>query len=614
MSDGTDRARDVPEEATTVWSVHRSLFIALLCSVALIAAACTDSEPGAAGDPTTTATADSTDADGDVEPPPDSDEPADDRTGSGSLQTGGFVPEALDWSSCEAFECATLMVPLDYGDPGGEQIEIAVTRSATTGDERIGSVLLNPGGPGGSGIDYLQAAALTLPTSLSSRFDLVSFDPRGVGQSSSVNCDLDLDDAIDLLADGDTQAWNAVLEQEKELFGGCEGLDLAPYVGTNNAARDMDVMREALGDEKLTYIGYSYGTRLGAAYAELFPENVRALVLDAAVLPDSDLTKLDSAQAGGFDLAFNNFAAACDADTDCILQDIGPTLEVFRALEDEIADVGSFSVDGGRRLTAGELRYGVLASLYSVDTWPILAEGLFVAETLGDGTILQFLADSLLDRQADGSYSNSREANRYINCADDPNRTSVEQTRIDSSSAGDESEFFGGIFRAGTGCLIAPDPIDPLAIGPADGAPPILVIGNTGDPATPYAWSVQLAEELSSGVLYTVEAEGHTAYGSFDCVEADVTAYLVDLTVPTTTTCSENATADFFPPTGESDFDLIIGFFDCLIEEGLDIEPITTAAILADPTGEALFVGIDPTDPETGAAILACQSFLTGLS
>lgn len=594
-----------------------SSFFAVICSAALLGAACTSGDPVGSEELTTTTVGDveavSTTAESTDDAPADTDEPVEEAPLEVSDETGGFVPDELDWVACEALECATLMVPLDYSDPSGERIEIAMTRSATIGPDRIGSVLINPGGPGGSGVDYLQIAAITLPADLTSRFDLVGFDPRGVGQSSSVDCDLDLDDAIDVVEDGDVDAWEAGLAESQEQLSDCDGLELARFVGTNNAARDMDVMRVALGDDQLTFIGYSYGTRLGAVYAELFPKNVRALVLDAAVLPDSDLTKLDAAQAEGFDLALNNFAAACDSDPDCLLRDVGATIEVYEGLLAEIDDAGPLDVDGGRQLTRGELTYGVLASLYSVESWPILAEGLFVADTLGDGTILQFLADSLLDRQADGTYSNSNEANGFINCADDPNRATAQETREAAFATGNLSEYFGGIFRSDTGCLTAPDPIDPLAIGPAVGAAPILVIGNSGDPATPYEWSVELAKSLDSGVLYTVEAEGHTAYGSFECVEADVTAYLVDLTVPTTTNCSENATADFFPPTGEGDIDLIIGFFDCLIEEGLDLEPVTTSDILADPTGEALFEDVDLTDPETGAAILACQSFLNDL-
>ncbi len=572
----------------------------------LIAAGCTSGDESSTGEVTTTEPPTSEAAE---DQPTTSIDAEIDRPAS---EIGGFVPEPLDWSECDAFECATLEVPLDYTDVEGDRIEISVIRAPTTGD-RIGSVVLNPGGPGGSGVDYLRIASVTLPSELQSRFDLVGFDPRGVGASSAIDCDLQFDDEIDLLELGDDAGWQALVAEEEEQLTDCSGADLAPYVGTNNAARDLDVLRAALGDEKLTYIGYSYGTRLGATYAELFPQNVRALVLDAAVLPNSDLNALERAQAAGFDLAFENFAAACDNDPDCLLTDIGPTIEVIDALQAEIEATGPLSVDGGRQLTSGEFTYAIVASLYSVDSWPILIEGLFVADTLADGTILQFLADSYLDRQPDGTYSNSSEANRFINCADDPTRLTIDETRAAVTESGSQSDYFGGIFWSNAGCVFTPDPIDPLRIGPAEGAPPILVIGNTGDPATPYQWSEQLASTLASGVLYTVEGEGHTAYGTFDCLEADVTAYLVDLVVPQDRSCTANATNDFFPPSGESQIDLIIGFFDCLIEQGLDIDPVTTADILADPTGEKLFADVDPADPNTAGAILACQSFLADL-
>ncbi len=586
--------------------------LGIVCSFALLAAACTDGDDLGSAETTSTSSAS-------AEPTTESTavaaEPEDESTGQAvdRLQTGGFVPDELAWSDCDTFECTTLSVPLDYSDPDGRQIDIAVIRQATNGSDRIGSVLVNPGGPGGSGVDYLRLASLQLPSELTSRFDLVSFDPRGVGASSAIDCDLELDDSIVLLEAGDDAGWQAVVDDEESALAGCDGEELTPYVGTNNAARDMDVLRQALGDEKLTYIGYSYGTRLGATYAELFAENVRALVLDAAVSPNSDLNDLEKAQAAGFDVAFENFAVACDNDPDCILQDLGPAIELYRSLQAEIAEVGSFPVDGGRQLTAGELDLAVVASLYSVDIWPVLTEGLFVADTLGDGTILQFLADSYLRREPDGSYANLTEANRFINCADDPSRLSLEDTRLASSETSEQTIYFGDFFRSLTGCLFTPDPVDPLILGPAEGAPPILVIGNTGDPATPYAGSVELAASLSSGVLYTVEAEGHTAYGSFDCLEKDVTSYLVDLVVPETLNCSANATTDFFPPAGEGQIDLFIGFFDCLIDEGADIEPITTSDILADPTGEALLERLDLTDPALGSAILACQALLVDL-
>lgn len=576
----------------------------------MIASGCTDGEDRSSTDPTPAVTVDEAVTD-EASTSTSSTANLDETDDAGP--TGGFVPRPLDWSDCDGFECATLEVPLDYGQPDGERIEIAVIRSATSSSDRIGSVVLNPGGPGGSGIDYLPIGVVTLPPEVQSRFDLVSFDPRGVGASTSIDCDLDFDDNITLIEPGDDPAWEALVALEEADLTDCDGGAIAPYVGTNNAARDLDVLRAALGDEQLTYIGYSYGTRLGAVYAELFPENVRALVLDAAVLPDSDLNALERAQAAGFDLAFQNFASACDGDPDCLLADIGPTIEVIETLEAELSEVESFPVDGGRKLTAAEFKLAIVAALYSVESWPILVEGLFVADTLGDGTILQFLADSFLDRQPDGSYSNQSEANRFINCADDPSRATLDETRAAVTESGRQSEYFGEVFWSSVGCFFTPDPIDPLRIGPAEGAPPILVIGNTGDPATPYEWSVELADTLESGVLYTVEAEGHTAYGTFDCLEDDVNAYLVDLTIPETRECSANADTDFFPPSGESQIDLIIGFFDCLIDEGLDIAPVTTADILADPTGESLFADVDTNDPATAGAILACQSFLTEL-
>lgn len=590
--------------------MRRSPVLVSVLVAVLIAAGCTRGDDSSADDATSTSSASSeTTAAGSDDQP---DTSVDDDAAVAASEIGDFVPTPLEWSACDGFECATLEVPLDYARPDGELIEIAVIRAPTPGD-RIGSVVLNPGGPGGSGVEYLRIASVTLPAELQSRFDLVGFDPRGVGASSAIDCDLQFDDEIELIEIDDDAAWQALVAEEEEQLTQCDGDELAPYVGTNNAARDMDVLRAALGDEKLTYIGYSYGTRLGATYAELFPQNVRALVLDAAVIPNSDLNTLEKAQAAGFDLAFENFANACDSDPDCLLTEIGPTVEVIEALEAEIEDSGPLAVDGGRQLTSGEFTLAIVASLYSVDSWPILVEGLYVAETLADGTILQFLADSYLDRQPDGTYSNASEANRFINCADDPTRLTVDETRAAVTVSGSQSEYFSGIFWSNVGCVFTPDPIDPLRIGSAEGAPPILIIGNTGDPATPYQWSQQLANTLASGLLYTVEGEGHTAYGTFDCLEDDVTAYLVDLVVPQERSCSANASTDFFPPSGESQVDLIIGFFDCLIDEGLDIDPVTTADILADPTGEELFADVDPADPATAGAILACQSFLADL-
>jgi pimeloyl-ACP methyl ester carboxylesterase len=538
--------------------------------------------------------------------------------------SGSDSAQRLDWGPCESpnplvdTECATLVVPLDHGDPGGEQIDIAVARADTATDaDQIGSIVFNPGGPGGSGVDFLAQAVAIMPIEVSSRFDLVGFDPRGVGASTAVTCDIELDDNITLIAEGDDAAVDEMFERQAADLATCtdETLQIAPYLGTNNAARDLDLLRAALGDDGLTYVGYSYGTRLGATYAELFPRNVRALVLDAAVKPTTDQQELSLGQAEGFDRALQNFAAACDADGDCLLNDVGPTLDVLQGLRDEIADAGSFPTDDPDRvLTPGEFDLGVIASLYSKETWPFLAQGLFTAEANQDGTLLQVLGDSLLGRRPDGTYDNSQIANSFINCADDGDRPSRAEIRADAEEAAARSEWFGDALRATTGCDGVVETADPLTIGPADDAPPILVIGNTGDPATPYEWSVELADSLTTGHLFTVEAEGHTAFGTIECVESVVVDYLVDLVVPDEgSSCSDNADADFFVPAGESEVDLVVALFDCLRENGADVPEISTADVLADPSGDVLGEGLDPTDPAFAAAAAACTDILLEL-
>ncbi|NQY58073.1 MAG: alpha/beta fold hydrolase [Ilumatobacteraceae bacterium] len=549
------------------------------------------------------------------EPPPAS---LDESPESGSSE--------LAWSACDDvallsivdFECATLDVPLDYDDPDGEQIDIAVVRvPAGDADERIGSLVFNPGGPGGSGIEFLQNAAPIVPAEVADRFDLVSFDPRGVGASTAVSCAVDFDDEVMLLAEGDDAGWAELVADAESAGEDCTPgtLDLAPWVGTNNAARDLDVLRAALGDDQLTYVGFSYGTRLGATYAELFPDRVRALVLDGGVLPTSDETLLAEGQAGGFDLALERFAAACDADADCSLDDVGPTLDVYTDLVADIAEVGGYDTsDPARTLSPGELQLGVAAALYSQQTWPILAMALRDAAVDRDGSLLQVLADGLTGRQPDGSYDNSQVANGFITCADDPARPPADDVRDAADSAASASEYFDDFLRASTGCLGVEPAIDPLRVGAAEGAAPILVIGTTGDPATPYEWSVALAESLSSGRLFTVEGDGHTAYLSLPCVEPAVNDYLIDLELPDDgASCRDDAQGDVFAPAGSSEFELIVALFGCLRDNGADVPDIDLADLLADPSGSELFAGFDPTDPDTGAALLACEDIVRQL-
>ena len=613
----------------------RSLF-ALFC-VALVAASCTSDDPGVAVDRADLPSETVADTDASADPTsPDATLGSESSVPSGS-ETSASDPvtteraddpvtavDGLDWAPCResnplaSFECATLTVPLDHSDPTGEQIEIAVarTRSADAGS-RIGSLVFNPGGPGGSGIDFLTQAVAVVPPEVQQRFDLVGFDPRGVGESTAVECDVPIDDNISLVPEGDDAAYEELVVSTAAELERCtdETFAIAPYLGTDNAARDLDLLRAALGDDGLSYVGYSYGTRLGATYAELFPGNVRALVLDAAVKPTTDPQELDLGQAEGFDRALENFAAACDADADCLLREIGPTLDVIAGLRTEIAEVGEFPTDDPTRvLTPGELELGIIAALYSKQAWPFLAEALYLAEVDQDGTLLQVLGDGLVGRRPDGSYDNSNVANTFINCADDASRPDVAEIRRDAEEAAALSEFFDAALRATTGCLGVPESADPLTVGPASGAPPLLVIGNTGDPATPYEWSVELADFLDSGVLYTVEAEGHTAYGTIECVAPVVNAYLIDLEVPAEgSSCSDNEDADFFVPAGASQVDLVVALFDCLRENGAEVPEITTADVLADTDGSVLGESLDPTDPTILVAIQQCTDILADI-
>lgn len=548
--------------------------------------------------------------------PPATNAPAPPATG----ETG--ADDVLDWAPCPGsggfgpeLDCATLVVPLDHARPDGETIELAVARVATAdATDRIGSLVLNPGGPGGSGVEFLRSAAIVMPPEISGRFDLVSFDPRGVGASTAVECDVDFDDDIALLAEGDDAGWQELVAAAEDRPSTCtpETVRIAPLLGTNNAARDLDLVRAALGDDRLTYVGFSYGTRLGTTYAELFPDRVRALVLDGAVKPTTDSTEIAAEQAASLDRAFVRFAGACDADDDCAVAAIGPTLEVYSTLVDELDAGGALPTDDPDRvLTPGELRVAAIAALYSTQLWPVLAQGLADAAVDGDGSLLQALTDSYLGRQPDGTYDGSQDAGFTINCADDAVRPPVEVVRAQSDEVAERTVWFDDLLRASTGCIGGPPPVDPLIVGAALGAAPILVIGTTGDPATPYEWSIELAETLASAELFTVESDGHTAFLSVPCVESVVVDYLVDLEMPAPGASCVNETADdVFPAPGEGEFGAIIALFDCLRDNGADIPELTVADLLADPSGETLLDAIDPTDPAFGRAVLACQDLI----
>ena len=458
--------------------------------------------------------------------------------GSRSPGTTGLV-----WSSCTApFECATVRVPIDYAHPANGSIALALIRLPSTDPgTRIGDLVTNPGGPGGSGVEFVRDEAWAVfGPRLRASFDIVGFDPRGVGLSSPIECvdgaTMDRLNALDPVPDS-TDELTALVDGAKTFDAGCVAHSgpLLPFMSTIDAAKDLEQIRLALGDPKLTYLGFSYGTFLGSTYANLYPDRVRALVLDGAVDATLPADGLVEAQAQSFADAFSRFLADCASRPDCPFYNRGHPGPVYDALMARIdaAPLPAPALGNARQVGPGEALTGVVAALYDRGAWPILAHALALAQA-GDGSILLELADRLNERGPDGTYPNVSAANTAVTCADFTASTDLATYDALAHELGTRNPRFGeASVYLGLNCAFWPfhpshDPVAPVARG----APPILVIGTTGDPATPYAWAVTLARELTSGVLLTRNGEGHTAYGRSSCVTGLVDTYLLTLAVP----------------------------------------------------------------------------------
>ncbi|AQZ64352.1 probable exported protease [[Actinomadura] parvosata subsp. kistnae] len=424
------------------------------------------------------------------------------------------------WSGCgNGYECAKLAVPLDYSKPGGKRIKISMVRLPATGP-KIGSIVLNFGGPGGSGVDSLKASKDVVSADIRKRFDVVSFDPRGVGASSPVRCfgTLDLDAYFALDPTPDTKAEVKKAESWDQAFAKyCaknSGKELLAHVGTADSARDMDVMRAALGDRRLTYLGFSYGTYLGAVYADLFPTRIRSMVLDGAEDPSQNGDDLVADQDRGFEVATKSFLKDCFRVKGCPFRE--HTVEAGMEQLDELyarADRSPLRNEyDGRQVTEAVVSAAVDYSMYDVHTWPRLRQAL-AAGFKGDGTKLLLLADEGNGRRPDGRYDNSFEALMAINCVDHPENPCpywpVKGSRYPKKVR-------------------------------AKGSPPIVVVGTTRDPATPYKLAKALAGQLEHGVLLTRDADGHTGYrrGSA-CLDRKVDQYLITGTAPRPGTCRD---------------------------------------------------------------------------
>lgn len=454
-----------------------------------------------------------------------------------------YYGQHLSWSPCNSgFQCATLTVPLDYAAPAGPTIGIKVTRLPTSGPgPRIGSLILNPGGPGGSGIDYAQAATDVVSPQVRAHYDIVGFDPRGVGASDPIHCltGPETDQLIAVNGDPTTPSQVAAVVAESAVVGrNCASRNptLVKLVGTPFVARDLDILRAALGDSKLYYLGKSYGTFLGATYAELFPTRVGRVVLDGAVDPSLSADQLAYGQALGFELALRRFVADCLKQSDCPLSgSVDAGLARIRSFLNGLADAPLQGAPG-RPLLQSLAVTGIISSLYdATNGWPALRQALTSAFG-GDGSALLQIVDFYTQRNANGTFANNGTDALYaVDCIDRPDTTGPERTAVLAAQWAKVAPTFGSYLAWGNlPCYNWPvAPTDQPHRITAPGAPPILVVGTQHDPATPYPWAVSLASQLSRGVLLTWTGDGHTAYrlGS-TCIDSAVDAYFLNGTTP----------------------------------------------------------------------------------
>jgi len=451
------------------------------------------------------------------------------------------TPGSVAWTACGGgWQCGTVSVPLDYSHPTGEKIDLAVVkRPATRPAARIGSLLINPGGPGDSGISWLEQSFSVLGA-LNQSFDLIGFDPRGVGQSSPIRCldgpQLDVYNSLDPVWD-DPQEKQAGIDADRNYVAACEqrSAKLLPFVDTQNAARDMDEIRAAVGDTGLSYLGFSYGTFLGEMYAHLFPTHIRAMSLDAVVDPSSSATDMDLAQLRAFESNLQAFLTDCRARRSganpCHYAASGDPGQKLNALLNRL-DASPIRV-GNRSVTRAIALNGVLQALYDQSYWPDLDLSLVLADQ-GNGVGLLAFSDLYYQRNTDGTYANIEDANSAINCLDHPVPSNITDYDALASAYTQASPTFGAAFQYDWfNCSIWP--VKPTRRpGPLDapGAPAILLVGGTNDPATPYAWAQAVHQQIAGSVLLTRQGNGHTSYGASACVDAAENAYLISLTIP----------------------------------------------------------------------------------
>ena len=518
----------------------------------------------------------------------------------------------------DGMECATLKVPVDHADPSGDTIDLAVARIPATGrsNKRIGSLIVNPGGPGGSGLEFLASSAIVLPEALRKQFDIVSFDPRGIAASSPLDCltETRRADLVDEVAPDDPAAAQAeAAAAEKEIADGCAkaNADLFHHMGTDQVAADLDGLRAAVGDDRLTFLGLAYGTRIAAAYATAFPDKVRAIVLDGSVTPSRDLVESGGGQLKGIVRALDAFVQSCNADTTCPLAPdaLGTLTSVSTDLETTPLTIKGDH--GEEALTKDKFITGVVTALYDPSAAMPLAEAVAALADRSDadrtdraGTFVLKLAGQQSSQEPDGTYGNGFETQGVVNCldADGPlDRAELPKVR---ELAGPIPPFLDTDPATDTpSCTVLPTG-DGLRIAANDAKDRLLVVGTKGDPATPIEWTDQMVATLGSPALITYGGSGHTASLTRTCVTDQVTAFFIDGKVPATL-------ADCPREPAESDIYAALGK-QLALEVGNE-----TAACIADALRDKIdpltIVGLDSDSPDAGviselrSAAVACR-------
>ena len=466
-------------------------------------------------------------------------EPSSGASAAAAPDLSRFYEQKVKWTNCGAADCATIVAPLDYSDPEGGTIDLAISRVKATGD-RIGSLFVNPGGPGGSAVDYAKAADYIVSPAVREFFDIVGLDPRGVAFSDPVEC---LTDAqLDELGAADGTPDSAAEEQRVVELSALPGEGCAKksdprfaHVGTVDAARDLDLARALVKDETLTYLGKSYGTMLGATYAELFPDRVGRMVLDGVLPASLDLVEVTKGQADAFEVAVLDFARDCLTHSDCPFS--GSPDDAVTQLQDWLASLDADPIPGtDRDLNEPLAAYAVLANLYFPGyDYPRLRSALAAAIERDDPKQMFDILDARISRGPDGRYlDNSTEAFYAVTCLDRPFTGTVDDVRALAEEWKATAPTFGPALAWGLlPCKDWPASSDRVTQTVAEGSNPILVVSTRKDPATPYQWGTRLVDELDNATLVTFEGVGHTAYGDgVSCVDDAVDRYLLKGTVP----------------------------------------------------------------------------------